>query len=115
VQKFQTLAEYLGTSQQPADEPQPRLEDIAGDAEAFCKAVLNSYEFRQYIVNGLVLGSVPAAVMLRVMDMAGWQKPPERVEHSGRVDSVTEVRRVVIHKYIEAAEEDTQLVSRLTH
>jgi hypothetical protein len=97
----QSLAEYLGTAPPSIEVPDgPRLEDIANDAVTFCKAVLNSREFRQYIVNGLVLGSVPSAVMLRVMDMAGWQKPPERVEHTGKdgqpIETITEVRRVIV-------------------
>jgi hypothetical protein len=93
-----SLAEYLGTSP-AAREEGPRLEDIAGDAEAFCKAVLNSREFRSYIVNGLTLGALPAAIIIRIMDMAGWQKPPERVEHTGAGGAaiVTEVRRVIVH------------------
>lgn len=98
--KIETLADYLGT---PGPDPQadtaPRLEDIAGDAETFCKAVLNSREFRRYIVNGLTLGELPSAIMIRLMDMAGWQKPPDRVEHTGKDGQpiVTEVRRVLVH------------------
>jgi hypothetical protein len=98
MKKVQSLAEYLGTA--PPSEPDvPRLEDIK-DPKAFAEAVLDSYEFRQYIVNGLRLGELPAAILIRVMDLAGWQKPPERVEHTGKdgepIQTVTEVRRVVI-------------------
>ena len=89
----------------------PRLEDIAGDAETFCKAVLNSYEFRQYIVHSLTLGSIPAAVMIRIMDTAGWQKPPDRVEHTGKdgqpIETVTEVRRIVIRVPLDDAREQS--------
>lgn len=97
---MQSLAEFLGTTPEaPASETQ-QLEDIAGDAKTFCEAVLNSFEFRQYIVHGLTLGSLPPAILIRVMDMAGWQKPPERVEHTGRdgqpIETITEVRRVVV-------------------
>lgn len=112
MEKVQTLAEYLGTSQTLEAEPTPHLEDIAGDAEAFCKAVLNSLEFRRYIVNSLTLGSLPSAVMLRLMDMAGWQKPPERIEHTGKdgqpIETVTEVRRVVVRAQRDASESDRQ-------
>lgn len=71
------------------------------DAKQFAKAVLESRDFRQYIVFGLRSGKVPPAVMLRLMDYAdGWGKPVERVEHTGKdgqpIETVTEVRRVVI-------------------
>ena len=96
----QTLADYLGVSSAQAV-LSARLEDIADDAETFCKAVLNSREFRSYIVNSLVLGSIPAAVMLRVMDMAGWQKPPDRVEHAGidgsPIEVITRIVRVTVN------------------
>lgn len=118
MQKVQSLAEYLGTAPVSTESAAPRLEDIAGDAEAFCQAVLNSLEFRQYIVHGLTLGSIPAAVMIRVMDMAGWQKPPERVEHTGKdgkaIELVSEVRRVIVRPG-DILEPDIQDESRVTH
>lgn len=104
---MQSLAEFLGTGQPLAD-PEPRLEDIT-DAKQFADAVLRSREFRIYIVNSLALGSLPAAITTRLMDYA-WGKPVERVEHSGRVDSVTEVRRVVIH----VSEQPTEAEAKYT-
>lgn len=90
---MKTLAEYLGTA--PSAPETSRLEDIT-DSKAFALAVLDSYEFRSYIVNSLVLGELPSAVLCRLMDY-GWGKPVDRVEHSGRVETaITEVRRVII-------------------
>ncbi len=107
---MQSLAEFLGTAQ-PLEPDAPRLEDIT-DPKAFAEAVLASRDFRSYIVNSLALGSLPAAITTRLMDYA-WGKPAERVEHSGRIDSVTEVRRIVIH--VDAEKQDEEAASYTTH
>jgi CBS domain-containing protein len=76
---METLADLLGVgSQEPQEQPAPRLEDIT-DSKAFALAVLNSSEFRRYIVNGLILGEIPSGIVTRLMDHA-WGKPIERVE-----------------------------------
>lgn len=101
MDKPQSLADYLGTSPVVEGAPpcEPRLEDI-NDPQEFARAVLNSFEFRQYIVNGLRLGELPSPILIRVMDLAGWQKPADRVEHTGKdgqpIEVITEVRRTVI-------------------
>lgn len=114
MDKFKSLADYLGTT--PAVESDaPRLEDIT-DSKQFALAVLSSREFRRYIVDGLTLGELPAAIVTRLMDYA-WGKPAERIEHSGRVENITEVRRVVIHvdeRQVEEPEEVTE-VKRILH
>lgn len=97
---METLAHYLGVEpQQPVAEPFS-LEDIT-DAKQFAEALLNSREFRSYIINSLALGSIPSAVLIRVMDLAGWTKPPERIEHTGKdgqpIETITEVRRIIVH------------------
>lgn len=98
--KVETLADYLGV-------PDPRPEEKReGDFEAladikngteFCQKIVETREWRQYIMNGVVLGDLPAAVATRIMDHA-WGKPPERIEHTGKDGNpiVTEVRRVII-------------------
>lgn len=48
-------------------------------ASEFSEAVLNSPDFRRYIVSGLKLGELPAAVVCKLMDY-GWGKPVERLE-----------------------------------
>lgn len=108
--EIRSLAEFLGTSEPTLDKPEPtRLEDIA-DGQEFAKAVLNSIEFRRYIVNSLLLGEIPAAVLLRVMDLAGptWQQPPKRLQHVGEGGGpiVTEVRRVIVHVHDSLDEDD---------
>jgi|SRR5215472_2203704 len=108
--QLQTLAEYLGIS--PADATRvdaPRLEDIA-DGDAFCAAVANSIEFRRYVVSGLVLGTIPPAVIGRLLDRA-WGTAPERVEHvgadGGPIEVITEVRRTIVrHPAYEEVEEE---------
>lgn len=101
--KVQSLAEYLDVSDpRPEAELPPSdfeaLADIA-DAETFCRRVLETREFRQYIMNGIVLGDIPAAIIGRVMDHA-WGKPVERHELTGKngqpIETITEVRRVIV-------------------
>jgi hypothetical protein len=112
--RFISLAETLGTTPAPShasdQEIPPRLVDIT-DAKAFARAVLESVDFRQYIINGLTLGSLPAAILIRVMDLAGWQKPPERIEHTGKdgqpIETITEVRRVIVRAH-DPFDEDEQ-------
>lgn len=111
----QSLADLFGTSDAAVE--LPRLEDIA-DGQEFAKAVLNSIEFRRYIVNSLILGEIPPAILLRVMDLAGptWQQPPKRVQHSGEGGGpiVTEVRRVIVHAH-EPLDEDEPARPETTH
>lgn len=93
-----------------------RLTDIT-DCREFAKAVLESQEFREYIVYGLRRRDIPATLILRLMDYAeGWGKPPERVEHTGKDGEpiVTEVRRVVIRVNANRAEiEEEETVEAL--
>ena len=73
------LAEFLGV-QNPRERESPRTPDPGIlTPKRFCQAVLNSPEFRTYIVNGLVLGDIPPAIVIRLMD-TGWGKPVDRLE-----------------------------------
>src|SRR5688572_28728761 len=38
----------------------------------FARGILQSPEFRTYIKNGIVAGDIPSAIVLRLMDVAGW-------------------------------------------
>lgn len=84
-------------------DPEPEPEDPkfeVTNAADFAKAILESLEFRQYVVLNLKNGKLPAAIVLRFMDYAeGWGKPPERIEHTGKDGDaiITEVRRVIVH------------------
>ena len=62
----------------PDAEPDPLLV-LTG--KAFSKAVLESVQFREYVVRGLLLRDIPPAVLCRLMDH-GWGKPPDRIEHT---------------------------------
>ena len=79
---MESLAQFLGV-QDPrpeADRPQTDFEQLAdiSDPKEFCARVLASREFRQYLMNGIVLGDIPPMILARMMDH-GWGKPPERV------------------------------------
>lgn len=97
--KGEELAEL--TAESIADDAMSETEVIeALDAKGFSLTVLNSRRFRNYINHALTMGSLPAAVAMRFMDY-GWGKPPDRVEHTGKdggaIESITEVRRVIVH------------------
>ena len=102
MEQAKTLAEFLQATS-PLPEPDvPRneyeaLADLSG--EDFCKSVLATREFRQYILNGIVLGDIPPAILGRIMDHA-WGKPPDKLELTGKnggaIETVTEVRRVIV-------------------
>jgi hypothetical protein len=48
-------------------------------AKQFADLVTNSREFRQYILNGILLGTLPQTVMCRILDHS-WGQPVKRVE-----------------------------------
>lgn len=86
MDKLQSLAEYLGVV-----DPAPSsvassfssttidvLVDVT-DPVKFCQKIVESREFRQYVVNGITLGDIAPAIMGRILDHA-WGKPVERVE-----------------------------------
>lgn len=116
MEKVQSLAEFLGTDPGLPQVEGPHLEDIT-DSKAFAIAVLDSLEFKQYIVNGLKLGELPAAVVCRLMDY-GWGKSPDRVEHTGKdgkpIETVTEVRRIVV-RASDVKQEDSDRPKYVTH
>ena len=85
----------------PTAEPAPVFDPLLDvpDGKAFSIALLNSREFRQYILNSLTLGTIPPDIITRVMDY-GWGRPADRVEHTGKdgqpIETVTEVRRIIV-------------------
>ena len=78
--------------------PESAITELSG--KAFSQAVLDSREFREYIVNGIKLRDIPSPILCRLIDH-GWGKPPEKVELTGKdgqpIEAVTEVRRVIVH------------------
>lgn len=117
MERVQSLADFLG-----AEDPRPpERRDLdysslldTSDPKAFCQKVLETREFRQYIMNGITLGDLPPAVMCRVIDHA-WGKPPERVEHTGKDGDpiIREVRRVIVR--VESQEDEQPPRREVTH
>lgn len=97
----QSLAEFLGSDNLPAAAAEP--EPCEMSVKDFCRGVLASREYRLSVLNRITLGTLPSAVECKMYDYA-YGKPTEHIEHSGRVDSVTEVRRVVVHVSAERIE-----------
>lgn len=130
MEKPQSLADLLnvedprGAAEQHKLEPtEPTVDDLLDvtDPKQFCQKILETREFRRYIVNGIVIGDIPAAVLTRLMDH-GWGVPPKRLEHTGPDGGpvVTEVRRVIVQAPsfaadMEAMHGDQKVKSKLTH
>lgn len=107
---MQSLADFLGVGHPlPDTAPQPRLEDIS-DPKEFAVAVLNSQEFRSYIVNGLILGSIPSAILVRVMDLAGWQKPPDRLVVQDATERLEDLTPEIVQAKLERVQKMLRLV-----
>lgn len=96
-----SLADALGgidprPPEKQAEPSSPTVESLLDvtDPTEFCQKILESREFRQYIVNGITLCDLPPAVMCRILDHA-WGKPAERVEVQGAVTIKRVVREVI--------------------
>jgi hypothetical protein len=88
---MQSLAEYLGVAVH-ADVPAQPVE--CESVESFARQILTSPEYRASLFRRIILGELPAAVELRLLDYA-WGKPTERIEHSGEVKLTKVVREIV--------------------
>jgi len=84
----------------------------------FALAVLNSREFRSYIVNGILDGKINSAIVTRLMDY-GWGKPPDKVEVTGKdgkpIETITQVRRVVVRATLDPSVEPAAPAKYDTH
>jgi len=80
------------------------------DSKDFAKAVLDTREFREYIIDGLRGRDLPSSVVLRLMDYAdGWGKPVEKVE----VKDTTPVTELTLDQIRERAAFYTNVISAL--
>lgn len=95
-----SLAESLGfdADLKPLPQVADPYEGLTG--RDFALKVLESSDFRRYIVGGLMAGDLPPAVIIRLMDH-GWGKPPDRVEHTGKDGGaiITRVERVIVQAH----------------
>ncbi len=115
----QSLGEFLGATNPLPDDGKERNEykDLADLTGAdFAKGVLESREFRQYIMDGIVLRDLAPGIITRLMDH-GWGKPPDKVELTGKdgqpLEAVTEVRWVVMQT--PARSDATMELRQVTH
>jgi hypothetical protein len=65
----------------PPGEPKEKTEAMDLSGKEFALAIVNSREFRSFIVDGILDGKINAAIVTRLMDYA-WGKPTERLEIS---------------------------------
>lgn len=111
----QSLAEFLGTASQ-LESSYVDCTDLT--VRDFCRGVLQSREYRQSVLDRITLGLLPPAVECKMYDYA-YGKPPDRVEHTGKdgrpIESITEVRRVVIHVAADVMEEHSSSKLQTTH
>ena len=97
--KPKTLAEFLGTTDtRPVEEPID-YESLSG--QEFCKKVVASFEFRSYITSGLYDGTLPAAVVNKVIDHA-WGKPPEKVEFEDKTKTLEALTPAELNQRLDA-------------
>lgn len=78
----------LPSPERPAAPVDPWPEKLTG--KEFAERVVNSIEFRQYILMGVRSGELPQAVMCRLMDHA-WGQPVKRVELNDVTDPLMDV------------------------
>lgn len=124
---MQSLADFLGVSVAKSEDDKvsrdgitasndERFEKLTG--KEFAVAVLDSPEFRRYIVAGLILGDLPAAILCRLIDH-GWGKPPDRLEHTGKdgnpIETVTEIRRTIVRMEDSYSDNDNEPTFYKTH
>jgi hypothetical protein len=117
--KPQSLAEYLGMNDPPPEPTGDRMEDIT-DPKAFGEAILFSREFRQYIMDGLRFGSTPGfAGILKFFLEHTLGKPPDKLELTGKdgqpIETVTEVRRVIVRVASQPHDLDQDETPLVTH
>lgn len=81
VKRTETLAEYLGVvdPRTPSTPPASAVDLSTLSAKKFFQFVVRSPEYRQSILNRIVLGELPAAVEVTILHYAHG-KPVERVE-----------------------------------
>lgn len=135
MSKFRSLAEFLGETEpepseappgQPADAATAASEDSEGfyleslSGQEFADAILSSRIFRRYIIDSMKAGTLPATIATRLMDYGtNWGKPPERHEHTGKdgrpIETVTEVRRVIVRSTQIHDDFDEEGPSAITH
>ena len=117
---MKTLAESLGLDNSPFDvEPKSTIDDIVFlTAKDFALSILESAEYRQSILRRVIADELPSAIEAKLMDY-GWGKPPDRVEHTGKdgqpIETVTEVRRVIVRMEAPIESELEERASYKTH
>lgn len=92
---MESLADFLGVRGAAPAAPAPAApaptsygEELSG--KQFSEAVLRSWEFRRYVVDTLTLGTIPPAVLCRLMDH-GWGKPPDHLKVEGLQNNLEEL------------------------
>lgn len=62
--------------------------------ETFCRALLESAQYREYLRDRILFKTLPPAIEVLIYHYA-FGKPVERVEHSGRDGKPIEITRIV--------------------
>lgn len=86
----QSLADYLGlTSGTTPTQAAAQVDDYTTlSGEDFAKRIVGSTEFRQYLLNGITLNTLPKEVIVRLLDHA-WGKPVDTLKVDQRSATVT--------------------------
>lgn len=95
------------TRQSESAIPRKRL-----SARKFARALLESDEFKAYILNGIVLNDLPPVILCRLMDY-GWGKPVERIEVKNKTDRFDRLPVSEIQDQIKASAERALFLASL--
>lgn len=115
---MRSLYEILNVSEKSSEgtaveSPAERSEFPEGDAskwtaEQFCQAIINTKEFRKYLVDGIVMADLPPTVVGRILDH-GWGRPVERIERTDKTD-LEDITLEAIEKRLENTQRLLQLL-----
>lgn len=94
---MQSLAEALGTVPVAGGQESEAEQQKPQSAKVLSRALLNSREYRQSLIDRIALGELPPAVECKLWDYA-YGKPVDRVE-------VKDTTRVLEHLSVEELEE----------
>lgn len=75
----------------------------------FCEDIINSTEFRKYLLNGIVLGDLAPVIVCRIMDHA-WGKPVERIGIKDETDRIEDLSPEMVEQRLERVQRLLSLI-----
>ena len=99
---MRTLADALGLTE--PERPRCQTDEyVKLSGRDFAEAVLNSVEFRRYILTGITLGCIHPTILAKLIDH-GWGKVTERVEFEDKTPRFEDAPEEVLQSRIKFAQ-----------